>query len=341
MHKHNFSTEQSQVYDLALDLMRGDFSTEGGVTKKDLEQHLRDTINHDILQGKTMYQAMRRNNIALFEIIEEIVNTTIGEEILESPFIDQFVEVKNRAFGDNTEFYSEGGILVASSFAGNHWDTNRQSLDLGEAYTLGKEWVYIHVYDELERFLQGASSMEKLTTKMYQAINRFMKERLYAMFHGVTGSVPAELTKSGNDAESFSALCDLVQTYGGYSSLTIAGTRAAIRKLAGTVPENLFAESQREAIAKTGVIAEWEGNKLMEIPQVLKPGTFEFALDNDQLFILGGDVKPIKMEFVGDTRTDMDTTGKKYNDMTFDAQVQTCVGFGMVMPDAFGHWTFV
>ena len=112
MPKHNFSTEQSQVYDLALDLMRGDFSLEGGVTKKDLEQHLRDTINNDILQGKTMYQAMRRNNVALFEIVEEIINTTIGEEILESPFIDQFVEVKNRAFGDNTEFYSEGGTAL-------------------------------------------------------------------------------------------------------------------------------------------------------------------------------------------------------------------------------------
>ncbi len=78
----------------------------------------------------------------------------------------------------------------------------------------------------------------------------------------------------------------------------------------------MFADSQKEAKANTGSIGDWEGNKLMIIPQTLKSGTFELALDDSKLFIMGGDVKPIKLEFIGDTRTDMDTTGKKYNDMT-------------------------
>lgn len=119
MPKFNFSTEEMQVYDLALDLARGDFSlhVDGDkVSKKDLEDHLRETINNDILKGATLYQAYRRNNIVMFEIIEEIVNTTIAEDVLESPFIDAFVEVKNRALGDKTAFYSEGGLLSVASF---------------------------------------------------------------------------------------------------------------------------------------------------------------------------------------------------------------------------------
>ena len=78
----------------------------------------------------------------------------------------------------------------------------------------------------------------------------------------------------------------------------------------------------------------------MIIPQTLKSGTFELALDDSKLFIMGGDVKPIKLEFIGDTRTDMDTTGKKYNDMTVDIQLQTLMGIGLMLPQYFGVFTF-
>jgi hypothetical protein len=102
----------------------------------------------------------------------------------------------------------------------------------------------------------------------------------------------------------------------------------------------MFADSQREAKANTGSIGDWEGNKLMVIPQTLKSGTFELALNDSQLFIMGGDVKPIKLEFIGDTRSDMDTTGKKYNDQTVDIQVQTLMGMGLVLSPYFGVFTF-
>lgn len=343
MSKINFSKEESKVYDLTLDLARNDFSMHvesDKVTKKDLEEHLRNTINNDILKGATLYQAFRRNNIVMFEIIEEIVNTTIGEDVLNSPFIDAFVEVKNRALGDTTAFYSEGGLLSVAAFAGNHWDTNRQALDLGEEITLPKEWFYIHVYEELERFLLGITPLEKMLDKIYKSINKYIQDRLYAQFQNVATAVPAEFSATGNSEEAVGNLCDLVQAAGGYSSLTIAGTKGALRKLANIIPDKMFADTQKEAKANTGSIGEWEGNKLMVIPQTLKSGTFELALDDSMLFIMGGDSKPIKLEFIGDTRSDMDTTGKKNNDQTVDIQVQTRMGMGLVLSPYFGVFTF-
>lgn len=339
MPKFDFSTEEQQVCNLALDLARNEFSLEGEVTKRDLEQKLRDTINNDILGGKTLFQAYRRNKLVLFEIIEEIVTTAIGEDIMNSPFIDAFVEVKNRALGDNTAFYSEGGMLSVASFAGNHWDTNRQSIDLGEEFTLPKEWYYIHVYDELERFLLGIASLDKLVDKVYKAINKYMSDRIYAQFQNVANSVPAEFTASGNTEEALGDLCDLVQAAGGYGSLTIAGTKAALRHFVDVVPDKTFANSQKEAKASTGTIGEWEGNKLMVIPQTLKSGTFELALSKKQVFIMGADVKPIKLEFIGDTRTtEYDETNT--NDMTRGLQIQTQIGMGMLLPQYFGVFNF-
>ena len=344
MAKMNFSKEESNVYELTLDLARNDFSRHVDnekVSRKDLEEYLRNTINNDILKGATLFQAYRRNNIVLFEIIEEIVNVTISNDVLECPFIESFVEFKNRALGDKTAWYSEGEtFLSVASFAGNHWDTNRQSLDAGEEFTLPKEWVYIHIYDELERFLLNITSLEKLTDVIYKSFNKYIKDRLYVQFQNVASSVPSEFTSSGNSEEAVGALCDLIQAAGGYSSLTIAGTKAALRKLAGIVPDKMFADSQREAKTNTGSIGEWEGNRLMVIPQTLKPGTFELALDENTLFIMGADVKPIKLEFIGDTRTQEVRDGRINNDMTLELQVQTCLGMAMMLPQAFGVFKF-
>lgn len=343
MPKTNFSTENQRIFNLALDLSRDDYSVHidrDKLNKSDLEQHLRDTINNDLLKGATLYQAYRRNNIVLFEIMEEIVNVTISEDVMSSPFIDAFVEVRNRYLGDNRAFYSEGGLLAVASFSGNHWDTNRQAIDIGSEFTLQREWVYIHVYEELERFLLGITPLEKILDKVYKSFNKYLADRLYAMFNVISNAVPAEFSASGNSEEAVGNLVDLVQTAGGYGSITIAGTKGALRKLANVIPDKFLATSQKEAKASSGSIAEWEGNNLMVIPQTLKSGTFEFALDDSTLFILGGDTKPIKLEFIGDTRSDMDTTGKKYNDMTVDMQMQTCIGLGLLIPDYFGCFTF-
>ena len=340
----NFSADEMKDFDLANDLARGDFSLhvdKEKVSRADLEKYLRDTINNDILKGATLYQAQRRNNIGLFEIIEEIVNLTISNDFAEIPFMDAFVEFMNRALGAKTAWYSEGkSYVTVASFAGNHWDTNRESLDAGEEYTLEKEWVYIHVYDEFERFILGIASLERLTDVIYKSFNKYLKERTYVMFQSVMDGVPTEFTANGNSEEAVGALCDLVAAAGGYSNLTIAGTNGALRKLANVIPNNYFADSQREAKARTGNIGEWEGQRLMVIPQVIKEGTFELALDNDTLFIMGGDVKPIKVEIIGDARTQNVTDHRVNNDMTYDLQVQTLFGMGFELPAAFGCFKF-
>ena len=344
MPRINFSTDDMRVLNLTNDLARGDFSMhidKDKANREDLENYLRDTINNDILGGLTLYQAFRRNNTVIFEIIEEIVNITISNDFADIPFIDRFVEFKNRALGDKTAWYSEGkSYVTVASFAGNHWDTNRESLDAGEEYTLEKEWVYIHVYDEFERFLLGIASLEKLTDVIYKSFNKYIKERTYVMFQSVMDVVPAEFTAQGNSEEAVGDLVDLVQAAGSYSNITIAGTKGALRKLGAIVPDKYFADSQKEAKAHTGTIGEWEGNDLMIIPQVIKEGTFELALDKDVIFIMGGDVKPIKVEFIGDTRTQEVKDHRVNNDMSYDLQVQTLFGMAFELPAAFGCFHF-
>lgn len=344
MVKTNFSATEMEICELTSDLARGDFAlhVDGEkLTKKDLEDYARERIQKEILGGLTLFQAFRRNKTVLFEIVEEIVNITLSNDIMNVPFMDNFVEFKNRHLGDKTVWVTEGdSYFSVVKFAGNHWDTNREQMDTGSEFTLPKEWVYIHCYDEFERFLLGIASLERLADTIQRSFNKYIKERCYLQFQNIMDVVPTEFEAGGNSEEAVGNLCDLVQAAGGYGSLTIAGTRAALRKLAGIIPDKYFADSQKEAKSSTGTIAEWEGNKLMVIPQVLKQGTFELALDDDVLFIMGGDVKPIKLEFIGDTRTQDVTDNRVNNDMSYDLQVQTCFGIGLMLPKCFGKFNF-
>ena len=337
--RYNFSQENQELCNIALDLATLNFSAD--VKKADLENTLRTRINES-LKGRTLFQAWRKNQITIFEIIEEVVNLGIGEGVLNSPFIDAFVEIKNRHLGDTSEFYSEGGLLAVASFAGNHWDTDRQALNVGSSFKLPREWAYIHVYEEFERFLRGIVSLDKLMDKVYRSINKFIQDRIYGQFHAIANAIPAEFVVNGNDENAIGNLVDVIKAAGGYDEVVIAGTNGALRRLAGIVPDKMFADSQKEAKAKTGSIQIWEGNLLMPIPQTLKSGTFVTALDDKQLFIMGynADNKPIKLEFVGDTRTKEIEDENGNNDQTIDIQIQTLFGLGFVMPEAIGLFNF-
>lgn len=338
-----FTKDAQQVCTLFSDLMTGDYQSHidnEKLSKKDLINYLRKRINDDILKGADFWQALRDNDKTLYRVVENIINVSIGENIMNSPFVDALVEVKNRKLGDSSKFYAEGGLLSVAVFAGNQWDTNRQALDLGSEVSLPAQWLSIHVYEELERFLQGITPLEKLIEKMDKSFNKEMQDRIYRMFAKISNCVPAEYMASGNSEESFGRLCDLVQSKGGYNELTIAGTKGAFRRLAAIIPEKMFADSQRESKASIGTIGTWEGNTLVTIPQTLKSGSDELALDDTQLFILGGDTRPIKLEIYGETRAIMDFTGTKNNDQTVDAQVQTRVGMGLIPSKCFGMFTF-
>ena len=338
MSNFDFSAEEKRAFSLMTDLVSGNYSLEGGLTKNDLENHLRDTINNSIFQcGLKPRQALRRNKNLVYEVMEEMVDIVVAENILKSAFIDQFVEVKNRVLGDRTDWVTEGdSILTVASFAGNHWDTNRQFFDSGEKFTLGSEWAFIHVYMEFERFLLGIDSWDKLTTAITKSFEQFINERIFAQFHGIASAVPSEFIYQGNDEDTILELCEKLEVFGGYNNMTICGTQAALRKLGNILPIELLPETLKEQRALNGAYGVWNGYTLMRIPQVKKNDAFELALDNNKLFIIGTDSKPIKLEYIGDSRTKMIDDEHVNNDLTLDVQVQTKFAIGTLLPEYFG-----
>ena len=182
----------------------------------------------------------------------------------------------------------------------------------------------------------GIESFDKLTTAITKSFEAFINERVFAQFHNIASAVPSKFVYNGNDEDSILALCEKLEVFGGYNNMTICGTQGALRKLGNILPVEILPESLKEQRALTGAYGVWNGYKCMRIPQVKKNDAFELALDNNKLFVIGADTKPIKLEYIGGTRAKMIDDEKVNNDLTLDLQVQTKFALGMLLPEYFG-----
>lgn len=89
-------------------------------------------------------KAIRRNQVTIFELIEEIVNDMLVSGWEENPFFREYVDVKNLALGDKNEFYVEdNSVLSVMKVSGNHHDIIRQRLGAGKTFSVETSWIAV------------------------------------------------------------------------------------------------------------------------------------------------------------------------------------------------------
>lgn len=348
MRRNKFSTEMLNVFNLMVEGTKAESIRDNSLSYAEYELNARNKLI-DLLGGATdaneIRKQFRRNKIEIYDLVEEMADVIVGERVPQSPFIEQFVETKNRALGDTSDWtYELGDTAVSIRMAGNHWDVNRRKLhDYKANIHFESEWIALHLYDELERFLLGFADMNSFARAIQSGTNNYIKQRVYGLFQSMQNMIPTEYKVTGNTAEDVIKLIQLVQAVGGYGEMTIAGTALALRKLTKNeyTPTVTFAEDQKTALMNTGNIRMWNGYKLLEIPQQLKAdSTTELALDDTKLFILGGNSKPIKLEIIGNTRVN-EYNEYQSQDMTRGLIVESELAVGAIMPNAMGIVTLV
>ena len=68
-------------------------------------------------------KAIRRNQVAVFEIIEEVIDDMLVSGWEQNPFFREYVDVRNLALGDKNEFYvPDNSVLSVMKVSGNHHD---------------------------------------------------------------------------------------------------------------------------------------------------------------------------------------------------------------------------
>lgn len=211
-------------------------------------------------------KAIRRNQVAVFEIIEEVINDMLVSGWEQNPFFREYVDVRNLAIGDKNEFYvPDNSVLSVMKVSGNHHDILRQRLGAGKTFSVETSWIALKVYAEFERLMTGVEEFSTLVSKITEAVDRYVNEALYEALMGIGATLGAQWYKSSainaTTAETLRTLCMDVGMASN-SEVVIMGTRAALASVYALNDVDWASSEMKNEKYTTGRFGYWEGIRL-------------------------------------------------------------------------------
>lgn len=289
-------------------------------------------------------RGIRRNKNLIFDLIEVVIDDALISGWQENPFFKEFVEVRNLAMHDKNEFYvPDDSVLSVMKVSGNHHDLLRQRLGAGKTFSVETSWYGIKVYAEFERLLTGLEDFSTLVGKITEAFDRYVNQALYETLIGIGTTLGSQWYKASaiNDTtkETLRTLIMDVSMATG-SEVVIMGTYAALSKVYDLTNVSWASGDMKNEKYTTGRFGYWEGIRLVELKQGFKLNdTTQYLIANDVLFIMPVGIEPmIKLVYEGDTQTYQVQDAGTHMDMTYDYEVQTKMGIGVITNQKFGYW---
>lgn len=307
----------------------------GNFSKNDSLEALKQAFI-DLNGGSTKldYKALRRNGAEMFEIIEEILESTVLEGLSDDNFFTNFVEYRNLALGDQNSFYvPDNTMLVVSEIADGTTSIRRQRLDVGTNVSITTSWKGIKIYEHLSRLLSGRIDFNQLIDALEKAFKLKINDDTYTAFTGAFSGLPTGFTSSGAfDEETLLDIIEHIEASTGKQAI-IAGTRKALRK----VTTSVVADSAKEDVYAMGYYGSFYGTPMARIKQAHNVGTYTFKLSENDIYITTGDAKPVKFVTEGEARI---LSGDALNnvDLTQDYFFANRYGTGVVITDLFGKY---
>ena len=283
-----------------------------------------------------------------FTVIEEIIDTQIAHGLSENEFFNAWVESKNMADGDRNEFWADDEIiLTVSKVSGDAHDLSMQRLSSGQSYHVDTAVYGIKVGGDIRLFLTGRKDWGSFVDAVVKAYIQKVQTLIATQFaNGVNMlPVPATLKGTGALAASTKAQFDaIIEKVGAAneSGVVIMGTKTALKALNALtkVDWESPASSIKEAVANTGIIGNYEGTPLMEIPQKFTDKTLATPIvDNKKLYIMPAvDDRFIKFVDYGETELEVNEKGATQDDMQ-SYEVQRRMGVATIMTRYHGEWS--
>lgn len=290
--------------------------------------------------GKIRHRDMQNALQKTYEILEEVIDVTVNDAWASNDFFKEVAEFRNVFLGDSPTFViNDPSWVVVNHFSGNTWNTERQKYGKKGSVTIPTSWFFAHVYDDYERFLTGAVTIEELVTSLTNAFTRHVDTMITNAFMDAGTGLPSEFLHSGTLTTD--DMLDLIQMVSIYSQqpVSIYGTSVALSRL-NALAEVKYSDEMANELYTTGRLGYWMGNRIVQIPQSFVPNTYQYAMPNDVLYVIPSGIAPIKVVDEGETRA-LQLGFEETIDQTIDYQMQRKLGVGVVIGSIFGKYTIV
>ena len=284
--------------------------------------------------------AWRTHKNEVYAITEEIAIQLLNNGDLEKDsFFNNFVEVRNLALGDSIEFVVEAeNEIEFAEFSGSHMNLRRQRIENYGAFVPEMREYGIKVYTYWEQVAAGRISFDVLVNKIAIAMNKKLAEIAQATFAEALRNLPTEFkVNAGGTVEEAPILEMLAHVEAANGAKPkLVGTEVALRKLTGVVDIARYSSNMKDAVNENGLLSVWNGYVLMPIKQGHKLGTFEFTMDNEVIYALCGQEKPVKVILEGDVIVREVSDGLTNADMSLEQAVSFKAGCGVQYNKLFG-----
>lgn len=257
-------------------------------------------------ETKLNYRNIRDGKCAeLFAVIEEIVKLTVRDGWQNNFFVQNFVDVRNVAEGDDPVFYVEDAVLLHVDKNGRgNGGVRRQRLPGYKKVAVDTQFYTIRVYEELEKLLAGHVDLNHMIDVVGKSFARQYTADVITMWEAATD---AQLGGQrfyptvGNYSEA--ALLDVIEAVEAAAgkTATLVGTKSALRNLNGLVSGNAnnSAEIAREDVYNMGYVGKFYGSPVIALPQ-FENGNGGYGMSDKIITVIATDDKPIKQVVEGD-----------------------------------------
>lgn len=315
-----------ELVKLALDMKKGKITN---YTKDEANEVLRQELielngGSDKLNAKSF-----RKYPEMFEIIEQILDNAISEGITDQ--FSDFVETVQLDWGDTQVFtMDENRLFDVSVVADGNGDIRRDRLDSSEVTVRTKTYA-VSVYEELHRILAGRVSFDRMIDIVARSYENKIQTDIYNAVYNSYDQLNATYSATGTFTEA--TLNDLISHVeaSSNSEAMILGTKSALSKIGkDKVSDTMIDERNR-----MGYVGIYNGTPLVEIRQVHKSGTHEFAIDNNFLIVAPQGLEPfVKLILEGDSLIEEVTEGRK--DMQREYRFIKKAGFVVLASSNYG-----
>lgn len=235
-----------------------------------------------------------RRHPELYDIVEEIVPSIIHEGLTSDAFFLNYVDYRNEALGDDTDFWTpDDSLFVVSDAAHGTQGIRRQRLGGSTKVNITKTLEVIKVYEELNRLLSGRVDFNTFVDRVGKSYLNHVYNSIFTAFNGITVSTSgfnSTYYVSGTFAEeTFVTLIGHVEAACG-APATILGTKAALRKVTTAV----VSDAAKDSMNAVGHYGVFNGNAMISAKQAHTVGTDTFILDDTKLYVIANNDKFIK-----------------------------------------------
>lgn len=276
----------------------------------------------------------------LFAYVEEVLPYVVEEGLRNDHLFMTLVDERNLAEGDMNEFWTEDNSLFLVGNIG--WGTQavrRQRLNAGEKISIPTQMRAIKVYEELRRLMSGRVDWNVFIYRVSHSFIQRTRQDILAAFEGITTStagLSSTYVKSGSySADTLLEIIEHVEAATGKTA-TIFATRAGARKLTDATLS--ATDDAREDLYNFGVYGKFYGTPIVTMKQAHKVGTDTFAINDNRIYIIAADDKPIKFVNEGNGLL-IERQATENADLTQEYLYGSAYGVGVICNEKMGVYT--